>query len=216
MELAAVMAESVPAMKSGVIAVIGALCLITGGCFDWAKDVTVHGVSFARVRTEPNGIVIGELKNDSRIGGRLCRQGWVHLHPNGNPKGFTAAEEIEAGKLKIPPGTWVFQDADGVVTVCSFPRDTEIQGHLCRGTGGPKGTQASFYPSGALKQYYPPTSEVVEGVTCRPSSLNGWIELHEDGRLKSCLLERDLTRDSHTWREGTRIRIDAAGRITAE
>ncbi len=78
----------------------------------------------------------------------------------------------------------------------------EVQGHHCRGTGGPKGVQVAFHPGGALKQYFPVRPMRIDGVPCDMGLVRGWIELHEDGRLKSCRLAEDFARDGETFRKG--------------
>src|SRR5476651_1795169 len=93
--------------------VFQAAALLLAGCSDWRYNVTVQGVAFSRVKIEDNGLVIGQLKEDTFIGGRPCKRGWVHLRPNGVPVGFTASREIDLGRLKIPAETWVFQDEIG-------------------------------------------------------------------------------------------------------
>jgi hypothetical protein len=190
-----------------------AAALLSAGCFDWQHDVSVQGVAFSKVRVEGNGLVIGLLKEDTLIGGRPCKRGWVHLRPNGVPAGFTASREIDLGRFRIPAGTWVFQNEAGVVTVCAFPRDTEVQGHRCRGSGGPKGVQAAFYPGGALKQYFLSHDIRIQGIPCKAGSFDESIELHENGRLKGCVLSEELARDGRIYHRGTRLRFDPDGRI---
>jgi hypothetical protein len=190
-----------------------AAALLLAGCFDWQHDVTVQGIAFSRVRVEDSGLVIGLLKADTIIGGRPCKQGWVHLRPNGVPVGFTAAREIDLGRFKIPAETWVFQNEAGVVTVCSFPRDTEVQGHWCRGSGGPTGVQAAFYPDGALKEFFLPHDTRIQDVPCKAGYFNEAIWLHENGRLKACVLSEDLVRDGRTYSKGARLRFNSDGRI---
>jgi hypothetical protein len=190
-----------------------ATALLLAGCFDWQHDVTVQGVAFSKVRVEDSGLVIGLLKEDTLIGGRPCKRGWVHLNAKGVPVGFTAAREIDVGRLKIPADTWVFQNQDGVVTVCAFPGDTEVQGHLCRGNGGPKGVQAAFYADGALKQFFLRRDTRIENIPCRAGIFGESIELHENGRLKACVLSEDFMRDGHSYPKGTHLRFDADGRI---
>ena len=195
-----------------LIVLLGAALLVRG-CREWQVDATVQGVAFSRVRVEADGLVIGQLKADTVIGGRPCRQGWVHLTPTGVPVGFTAFREIDLGRLRIPAGTWVFQDKAGVVTVCAFPGDTEVQGHLCHGSGGPKGVQTAFYPDGALRQFFLVDDTTIDGIPCRAGAFEESVFLHENGRLKACVLAADLVRDGRTYAKGTRLRLTADGLI---
>jgi hypothetical protein len=194
------------------LSLVQAVLLVLCGCFRWQYDVTVRGVAFSRVKIEDNGLVIGQLKEDTIIGGRPCKKGWVHLLPNGVPAGFTASKDIDLGRLQIPADTWVFQGNDGVVKVCAFPRDIEVQGQLCRGSGGPEGVQAAFYPDGALKEFFLARDTLIQGIPCKAGIFES-IQLHEDGRLKSCTLGEDIVRDGQAYRKGARLRLDRGGQI---
>jgi hypothetical protein len=191
--------------------------LLLAGCFSWQYDVVVQGVAFSQVRVEGDGLVIGQIKADTLIGGRPCKRGWVHLRGNGVPVGFTAAREIDLGRFKIPDETWVSQNKDGVVTICQFPRDTEVQGHLCCGggwlVGGPEGIQTEFYPDGALKKYFLRHDTRIQDIPCKAGLMREMIELHENGRLKACMLSEELTSAGRTYHRGTRLRFDPDGRI---
>ena len=203
------------ASKSNLLAVVflQAAVSVFFGCFRWQYDVSEQGVVFTKVRTENSGLMIGELKEDATIGGRPCKRGWVHVMPNGVPVGFTASRSIDLGRLRIPADTWVFHNKDGVVTVCAFPGDTEVQGHLCRGSGGPKGIQAAFYPDGALKEFFLRDDTRIDGVPCKAGILNESIKLHENGRLMGCVLGADYLSGGRTYPRGTQLRFDPDGRV---
>ena len=194
-----------------LMALIAAVFL--AGCHVWRDDITVGGISFEKARRE-NGLVIGLLERDETIAGRPCRRGWVQLHSNGVPAAFSAAKPIELPRVSIPPETWVIQNPSGEVKICAFPRDMMIQGHLCRGGAGrAKGVQTAFYPSGALKQYFLRKNALIEGIPCKAGLLRQSIELHENGRLKACVLSQDFSREGRDYKKGTRIEFDAAGRL---
>lgn len=195
------------------IGALGLAVLLLVSCSEWQYDVTVKGVAFSKVKIEQRGLVIGVLKEDTIIGGRACQRGWVHIHSNGVLAGFTAAKPIDLAKFTIPAQTWVFQNAQGIVTVCAFPGDTEVQGHVCRGSGGPKGVQAAFYPSGALKQYFLRRDTTIQDVPCQAGVFEQSVELHENGRLKACVLSEDFTRHGRIHPKGKRLQFDAEGRI---
>lgn len=179
----------------------------------WRHGVTLHGVAFARARTEANGLVIGWLEEDAVVRERPCHRGWLHLHPNGVPAFFNAAQAIDFGKFKVPAGTWIRQNPEGLVTSCAFPGDQEIQGHLCQGTGGPKGVGVAFYPSGALKQYFLRRDTVIQGVPCKSGVLRQSIQLYENGKLEGCTLSAPLEREGQHFPRGARIHLDEQGRI---
>jgi hypothetical protein len=179
----------------------------------WQRNVTLHGVMFTKVRTADDGLHIGEIDTETVIAGRACSPGWLHLYPDGTPAAFTAAREIVLPRVTIPAGTWVMQDTTGTITTCAFPADTMIQGQLCRGTGGPKGVQVAFYADGALRQFFPPKPVVIDGVPCATGVVHGAIELHPDGRLKSCLLARDHVIDGVKYRKGKRLNLTPDGKV---
>lgn len=198
--------------------VLPAAALLLAGCVNWQHDVVVKGVAFSKVRMAGADLAIGQIKEDTVIGGRPCKRGWVHVRGNGVPVAFTAAREIDLGRFKIPAETWVIQTEKGVVKICAFPPgDTAVQGHLCRGGGwlggGPEGIQAEFYPDGALRKYFLSHDTRIQDIPCKAGLLNEIIELHESGRLKACVLSADLTRDGRTYPQGTRLRFDPDGRI---
>jgi len=188
------------------------LCLpLLAGC--WQKNVELHGVKFQEARVERDGFVIGYIGADAIVGGRPCRQGWVHLHPNGTPAGFTASQDIALARFMIPAGTWVFQDQQGIVTVCAFPRDIEIQGRLCRGGSvGSEGVQTAFYADGALKQFFAPKPVRIDGIPSGTSLFKHGIELFQNGRLRSITLTEDLILDGRIHHKGDRIDLTPEGR----
>lgn len=197
---------------SGVMA--GCLCaVLLASCSEWRYRIALHDVAFAQVKTDERGFAIGMIDTDAVVAGRACQRGWLHLHPNGTPAAFTAAEPFDLGRSVVPAGTWVFQDDLGTVTVCAFPRDLEMQGHLCGGSGGPKGTQTAFYRSGALREFFPPRDTRIDGVLCRAGPFSGWIELHENGRLKSGQLAEPMERDGQHRPAGARVNFTADGRL---
>jgi len=194
------------------------LSKLFGAWTGWQKNVTMHGVNFEKAKVDQRGFVTGSVAADTTIGGRPCKQGWVHLHPNGVPASFTASADIPLGRFFIPSGTWVFQNEQGIITVCSFPRDVEIQGHVCRGggiwgiLGGSEGVQAAFYPSGALKHFFVRHPVRIDGVPCAASVFHG-IELYENGRLKSATLSEDFEQDREIHHKGERLRLTSEGHV---
>lgn len=192
------------------------LLLATGLAAGWQRDVTLHGVLFTKVRTDDAGLHIGHIDTETIVGGRACQPGWLHLHPDGTPAAFTAAHDIVLSRVTIPAGTWVRQNPEGVITVCAFPADTPVQGHLCRGTGGPKGVQTAFYPDGALKQFFPARPAPIDGVPCGTGLVRGWIELHANGRLKSCVLGETWVHAGRKLRKGTRLTFAPDGELRSE
>jgi hypothetical protein len=179
----------------------------------WQNDATIKGITFEKAKVESSGLIIGKLRTNTVIAGRPCRKGWVHLHTNGVPAGFTASEDIALARFTVAADTWVIQDTAGIVKVCAFSENTEVLGHVCRGTGGPTGVHAAFYPDGALKEFFLVRPTRIDGVPCDTGLVRGRIELHNNGRLKSCRLSESFTRDCVTFRKGARIDLDPDGRV---
>jgi hypothetical protein len=189
------------------------LFALLAGCAVWHENVELHGVKFQRATVDSKGLVIGYMEADAVVGGRPCRKGWIHLHPNGTPAGFTASQDIALPRYTIPAGTWVIQNPDGIVTVCAFPRDVEIQGHVCRGSAdGPTGVQTAFYPNGALKQFFAPGPVTIDGVPCRSSLFEPGIELYENGKLRRAVVARDFTLEGQVHHQGEPIQLASDGR----
>jgi hypothetical protein len=194
-----------------------AACLILpllAGCVAWQEDIELHGVKFQKARVDAKGFVIGYIGADALVGGRPCRQGWLHLHPNGTLAGFTASQDIALARFTILAATWVFQNTDGIVTVCAFPRDIEIQGHVCRGSsGGSEGVQTAFYPDGALKLFFAPQPTRIDGVPCGSSLFQSGIELYENGRLCRANLSEDIFLNGQLYNAGERIHLTPEGKV---
>ncbi len=200
------------------VAICAAALAMTTGCSDWKKNVELNGVLFQKVRFGKDGLTIGCISSDQVIAGRPCRQGWVHLYPNGELAGFTASQEIQLTRFRIPAGTWVFQNSAEVVTVCAFPGDVEIQGHLCRGgglLGGSEGVQTAFYADGALKEFFAPKPAHIDGIPCGGSLFQRGIELCEDGHLRGATLSEDPTIDGQVFHRGERIQLTPDGHLAA-
>lgn len=203
------------------LVVVGSLIWTAGA--EPATQAQKKGASVAAVRQEKKagqaktekpaidttGRSIMRLGDDVEVSGRPCKRGWLKLHPNGVPSSFTASRELEFGKLKVPADTWVMQDDTGLVLVCALPRDMEIQGVPCRGTGGAKGVQLEVYPCGSLKKVFLSKDTVIQGVPCAAGLLSGLVEFHPDGRLKSCKLSEAYTHAGVAYKKGARLELPA-------
>lgn len=189
---------------------------LSGHAAEWKKNTTIDGIAYDKVKVEADGKVIGYLAAATEIRERPCARDWVHLHPNGELALFRLQRDLALPVLKLPANTWVFQNISGILTGCAFPNDTEVQGLLCRGTGGSKGSQVTFYESGRLKGFFAAKPTRIDGVLCDTGLIKGHIELHENGRLKSCLLAEDLKRDNQTFTKGNRVWFDETGKTQPE
>jgi hypothetical protein len=94
--------------------------------------------------------------------------------------------------------------------VVAFAHDESCQGFTCSGSGGPKGTQSSFYFNGRLKSFFPPTDTMVSGVLCVASPFAD-ISLHENGELKECRAAVAGVRHGVGYAAGQQLRLDEMG-----
>ncbi|MFT3783087.1 MAG: hypothetical protein QM790_13850 [Nibricoccus sp.] len=169
----------------------------------------VREVADGPAQVETKGRSIMRLSDDVVIQGRPCKRGWLRLHPNGVPSSFTLSRELRIGSLQIPADTWVQQNEKGVVVLCAFPADTEVQGLVCRGTGGAKGVQVELHPSGTLKKMFLARDTYIQGVPCAANMFSGMVEFYENGRLKSCKLSDAYTFDGVAYKKGARVEFPA-------
>lgn len=218
-----------PAVRRGTLAAMNlrlllraglAAALLTSALTAAAADrvpahPSVSALPLTRVKVMPTGAVIATLTADTIIAGQPCAKGWLHLHPNGRPEGFTASAPIDHPRMRIPAGTWVVLTPEGVIRLCAFPEDIDLQGHRCRGTGGPKGVQVAFHPDGAIRQFYLTQPTRIDGVPCDDGLIRGAVFLHPNGRLQSCRLSEPFERDGRRYERGTRLTFDDTGRLPA-
>jgi hypothetical protein len=172
----------------------------------------IGGLPLQKIKLLKSGTITALLKAPTTIKGFPCAPGYIHFAPSGNLRAFTLAEATAVQGNDIPKGTWLQLDEALMLKYCSFPTDTMIQGHLCRGTGGPKGVSTSFYPSGRLKGFYAPTSIDIQGIPCK-ASLFSPIYLFENGRLKECTLSRARTVGGKSLPKGARAIFSESGEL---
>lgn len=210
------------ALKSQHLLSAIVILLFISGCNNgytrWQTNVKVDNMSLEKLRysvhEEDTSLIIARLKTDTEIRGIPCRAGWIHFRSDWTPADFCLSCDYTYSNVDLPGGAWVLRHADGEVLVVVFPADTLIQGHHVRGGGGIKGVQTTYYSSGALRQFFPASDEVIDNIKCRGGVLHP-VTLHENGRLRSCTLSEDLTAEGKTISRGTVIEIDSAGIITA-
>ncbi len=183
----------------------------------WEKDKTVNDIGFSRVRygmiENDTVTIIGFLKQPTIINGYLCSPDWVHMEKDGKLLLFRLEEPSEINHVTFPRETWVrFHDGNLIVV---FPRDTVIQGFFCRGGGGVKGVQTSFYENGSIREFYSNNTLIIDDVKCYSDPTNP-IGLHDDGSLRYCTLAEPLEYDTGEIKKGTRIEIDEEGHIVAQ
>jgi len=206
-----------PGRVTAVI-VIGAL-LAAAACAPWKlgaeKNVTRNGIRFETFRELDDGAKLGTLYEDTVIDGWPCKKDFIVFHPDWRLDELQLSRDYERNGVFMPEGTWVFPDAEGGPGTCMFPRDMEIQGYLVRGSGmGKSGFMTRFYRSGRLMLFWSRDPVEVDGVICKDSLFDG-IYLHDNGRLRECILDKDGTIGAAVYPKGTRLRLDESGNVIA-
>jgi hypothetical protein len=201
-------------LRRGQMVSIAALVICSGCLHQWDQDVTRHGIHFKKLRVNSD-MAIGILSEDTVIEDYTCQKGWVHLTGDFKLRAFMTAKPVVYGAVTLPKGSWIRVREGGTFGPCALPGNTDIQGHLCKGTGGPKGVQTCFYPSGQLSSYFASKDVVVDGIPCLASVLHP-VKLHENGRLKQCTLSRAAVIEGIEHKRKTSVRFDEKGQVIHE
>ena len=118
----------------------------------------------------------------------------------------------------LPQGTIIHKRTDDKI-FCFLPRNTEIQGILCRGDSH-RGWETAFYRNGKLALAWLARTEEIQGVPCMKASF--WTEIfgggaavhfHDNGRLAKCKLARDAIIQGHTFKKGDHVSFDREGKL---
>jgi hypothetical protein len=128
------------------------------------------------------------------------------------------SEDADIGAARLPEHTIVRFHADGGLWYAFLPRPTEIEGHLCKGSGG-EGAMTSFYPTGELRECWLAENTVIQGMPCIRSTVHGEIfgrlagkggpcaVFYRSGNLHSCKLSENIEIDGMKHKKGTRIML---------
>jgi hypothetical protein len=161
------------------------------------------------------------LVNDTVISGVHCAptgRAFAVVHDNGTLDECPVANDTVIAGHALPSGTWLRLLDDLTLDGAWLPADTELQGLQCKGSGY-KGWAVRFYHTGQLSLCYPAIEQEIDGVPCRGAGfiteLTGTtqINLHADGRLRSCRLARSIERDGMKLKSGRRITLTPEGRV---
>jgi hypothetical protein len=179
----------------------------------WEKNITINNIEFKKIRYGLNEsdttVIIGFLKQSTFIDGYRCKANWIHLNKNRKPVLFQLDEETVINNIAFQKDSWIIKDGENLA--CVFVRDTVIQGYLCRGGGGPKGIQTSFYTDGNLKSFFARGDVRIGKVKCQGGIIHPVI-LYENGTLKECTLAEDFMHQGNLYTRGTNIVFDSSGK----
>ena len=201
-------------MKSNIIKLFIAglatlLITIFSGCKNWEYDTEKNGIHFSKISQPESGTIIGYMTENQDIHGFPCEKGWIHFKQNWQLQSFQLSKEFTINNTLLPAHTWIHLPYHEGQTgyVCSLPHDYKIQGYLCGGSGGYKGTHTGFYNSGKLRNFFPPKDVTVDGVPCEASPFM-FVGLYENGHIKSCKLSEEFHIDGKTIKKGEIIEFN--------
>ncbi len=184
------------------------------GCKKWEYDVEENGIHFRKIYQSKGGTNTGFMTDNHTIQGFPCEKGWIHFKKNWQLLSFQLSDDFIYKKTLLPAQTWLhfpYHDSQSGY-ICSFPHDYEVQGYVCGGSGGYKGTHTGFYKSGKLRSFFPPEDVIVDGVPCE-ASLFVNVNLYENGNIKSCKLAEDYQIDGVLYKRGKTIVFDKDGKL---
>ena len=183
-------------------------------CKDWEYDVEKNGIHFKKIYQSKGGTNVGYMTENHNIQGFPCEKGWIHFKKNWKLLSFQLSKDFIFNNESLPAHTWIHFPYHGAKTgyVCSFPYNYKVQGYLCGGSGGFKGTHTGFYDSGKLRSFFPPEDLIVDDIPCK-ASLFVNVKLYENSRIKSCKLAEDYLLDGIVYKKGKMIQFDKSGKI---
>ena len=188
--------------------------LVLSGCKDWEYDVEKNDIHFKKISLSDAGTYVGYMTENRSIDGFPCEKGWIHFKSDWQLLSFQLSEAFNYKGTLLPAHTWVHfpYHAEQTGYVVSFPDDYEVQGHLCGGSGGYKGTHTGFYESGKLRSFFPPDDVVVDDIPCKASKFAS-VGLYEDGSIKSCILSADYEANGIQYEEGQILEFGQNGSV---
>jgi hypothetical protein len=194
------------------ISIVVSLCFY--GCKEWEYNVEKNGIHFKKISQSKAGTFVGYMTKNQKIQGFPCEGGWIHFKEDWQLLSFQVSKDFMYKGTLVPAHTWFHfpYHADQTGYVFSFPYDYEVQGHLCGGSGGYKGTHTGFYDSGKLRSFFPPEDVFVDGIPCEASLLVN-VNLYEDGNIKSCKLAEDYLVNEKSFKKGKTIEFNKTGRV---
>jgi len=184
------------------------------GCKKWEYNVEKNGIHFKKMYQSKGGTNTGFMTENHTIQSFPCEKGWIHFKKDWRLLAFQLSKDFMFKGTLVPAHTWFHFTfhADRTGYVFSFPRDYEVQGYVCGGSGGYKGTHTGFYESGKLRSFFPSEDVIIDGVPCE-ASLFANVNLYENGNIKSCKLAEDYQVDGKFYKNGKTIEFDKNGKI---
>ena len=182
----------------------------------WQWNVDINNMNFTKFRYSLNHqdtiSIIAYLKTDTEIDGIPYKAGWIHFTKEWEPKLFCLYKNYSLNKVELRSGTWVMLNMDNQSFSVVFPNDTLINGYKCKGGGGVKGVQTTFYNSAKLFEFFPDGDIMIDSIKCKGGVFYP-VKLYENGKLQSCTLNEQRNFDGTIVKQGSLVRIDTLGKI---
>jgi hypothetical protein len=149
----------------------------------------------------------GILQETTLIDGFPCAGGWgVQFFMSGQLRTCKLAEDIVFQDILIFQNTWIFLDEE-LNFSCTFPEDMEIHGYQIRNK-----RPVTFYQSGRLKSFFPPSNVMIQKIPCRKGKETP-IFLFENGNLDRCTLSMDADIDGRRISARSAISMSEDGKV---
>lgn len=147
------------------------------------------------------------------------KQAICQEEPKANAKKSVLSTKMRADSLSfLPKGTIISRRSKDKI-YCFLPRNTVIQGLLCRGDKN-RGWETVFYRNGKLAMAWLARAEEIQGVPCMAASF--WTEVfrrkaavyfYDNGKLARCKLAKDVNIEGHAFKKGEHVSFDREGRL---
>lgn len=105
----------------------------------------------------------------------------AEFHASGRLSECPLASDTTIAAHRFFADTWLRFDDTGLLFAAWLSRDSDLDGHSCRGDGY-KAYTVEFHPNGRLKLCYFRVDTVIEGIPCIHGSF--WTEVRGGGRSK--------------------------------
>ncbi len=184
---------------------------------EYKKDIIYNSISFKEVRFYVDHgdttFVQGMLEKRTMIKGIPCMRN-IGYYTNGKLKTFILAEDFELNSHIMPKWTRVSYSKEK--TTIFFGRDTYYKGYCCNGNFKKwfsTGIFTTLYPNGNLRSFYPCKDIEIDKIPCKSSPFAG-IELHTNGKLKTCTLSKKHIIEGKEYKKNTHLGFDENGKLT--
>jgi len=184
---------------------------------------SIKNLPVQNIKETSDGIFGGHLQEATLIDGFPCAAGEIRFYGSGLLKACTLAKDAVIHGNLIPKGTEVMLNREGNLYSCFFEKDMEIQGYPVHSRFGrtPRNQfeiPTVFYPDGRLRGFIASSDVMIQGIPCKKRVLGffsgTFIELYENGNLKSCTLSKDAEIGGRSISAGSEVALSEDGEAT--